>query len=94
MKLFQSFDKTRITLCQFYCGEMPFEQLHHIRILNFYAKLYSIDVSPANLLYKWFGEQDFEFIASKYNVGRSDQPFLIREKFLRWFAESANALSV
>jgi hypothetical protein len=35
MKLFQSFDKTIITLCQFYCGEMPFEQLLHIRILNF-----------------------------------------------------------
>ena len=93
MKLFQSFDKTIITLCQFYCGEMPFEQLLRIRTLNFYVKLNSIDVSPANLCYKWFGEEDFTLIASKYNVVRSDQPFSIREKIVKCFNESANALS-
>ncbi len=94
MKLFQSFHKTVITLCQFYCGEIPFEQLLHIRTLNFYAKLNAVDVSPANLLYKWFGEDDFTLIASKYGIVRSDQPFLIREKILSCFAETANALAV
>ena len=79
---------------QFYCGEIPYEQLLHIRTLNFYAKLNAVDVSPANLLYKWFGEDDFTLIASKYGIVCSDQPFLIREKILSCFAETANALAV
>ena len=77
-----------------HCGEIPFEQLLHMRTLNFYAKLNSVDASPANLLYKWFGEEDFALIASKYGIVRSDQPFLIREKIVRYFAETANALAV
>ena len=35
---------------------------------RFLVIIYSIDVLPANLLYKWFGEEDFALIASKYNV--------------------------
>ena len=46
------------------------------------------------MLYKWFGEEDFALIASKYGIVRSDQPFLIREKIVRCFAETANALAV
>ena len=41
-----------------------------------------------------FGEEDFALIASKYGVVRSDQPFMIKDKILSCFAETANTLAV
>ena len=87
MKLFQSFNKNIITLCQYYCGDLPFEQLLHIRTMNFYVKLIALDSSPASLLFKWFGKRDFDEIAGKYNILLTDQPCTIRDKIQALFNE-------
>lgn len=61
--------------------------------MNFLAKLNASVFSPANLLFKWFGKQDFDAIALKYNILHIDQPFQIRQKIKTSFSEFANNLS-
>ena len=50
MKLFKSFNKNIIMLCQYYCGELPLENLLHNRNLNFDSKLSMAESSSASLL--------------------------------------------
>jgi len=92
MKLFQSFNKQVITMCQFYCGELPLEQLIHIRTMNFYLKLNTFDFSPASLLFQWFGKQDYDAIAFKYNILPTDHCFQIKEKITNFFMDFAYTL--
>lgn len=42
--------------------------------------LNTMDFSPASLLFKWYGKQDYDAIALKYNILPIDQPFQIRDK--------------
>ena len=92
MKLFQSFNKTVITLCQYYCGELSFEHLVHIRTLNFYARIKNSEFLPANLLFNWFGREEFNGIASKYHILPMDQPFKFRDKIGNSFKDSCMEL--
>ena len=75
-----------------YCGDLPFEQLLHIRTMNFYDKLIALDSSPASLLFKWFGKRDFDEIAGKYNILLTDRPCTIRGKIQTLFNELARNL--
>jgi len=72
MKIFKSFNKNIITLCQFYCRELPLEYLLHTRNLNFDSKLNMAELYPASLLFKWFGKREWDSIAVKYHIMPSD----------------------
>ena len=92
MKLFKSFNKNIITLCQFYCRELPLEYLLHSRKLNFYSKLNMAELSPASLLFKWFGKQELDAIAAKYNIMPSDYVGEATNKIWTVFTEVAREL--
>ena len=94
MKLFISFNKNVITLCQFYCGELPLEYLLHSRNLNFYIKLNTAESSPAGLLYKWFGKREWDKIATdtKYNIMPTDFASGIANKIWTVFTDVAKNL--
>ena len=49
-------------------------------------------ISPASLLYRWFGQDDFMAIASKYDILQNDPPNKYREKICKYFAELAGTL--
>jgi hypothetical protein len=74
MKLFNTFNSNVIAQCQFYCGVLPFEHLLSIHTLNFYDRLKQCKLSPAYILYSWLGDRDFDAIASKYDIGKGDNP--------------------
>lgn len=80
MKLFATFDKSIINLCQFYCGELPLAYIVNLRTLNFYANLAMLRCSPANILYKWFGAAERAEIASLYNIVETDSIGMFRHK--------------
>ena len=65
MKLFKSFNKNIITLCQYYCGELPLEYLLHSRNLNFYSKLNMAESSPASVLYRVTHKFVFKVVSLK-----------------------------
>jgi len=92
MKLFKSFNKNIITLCQFYCRELPLEYLLKSRNLNFYNKLNMAESSPASLLFKWFGKRDWDSIAAKYNIMPADYVGEATNKIWTVFTEVATEL--
>jgi hypothetical protein len=94
MKLFKSFNKNIIMLCQYYCGELPLEYLLHSRNLNFYSKLNMAESSPASVLYKWFGKREWDKIATdtKYNIMPTDFASGIAKKIWTVFTEVAKNL--
>ena len=49
-------------------------------------------ISPANLLSRWFGQDDFMAIASKYDILQNDPPYKYRDKIRKHFAELAGTL--
>ena len=49
-------------------------------------------ISPASLLYRWFGQEDFMAIASKYDILQNDPPYKYQEKICKHFAELAGKL--
>lgn len=68
-KLFSTFDKNIITLCQYYSGELPSSYLVDLRTLNFYARLNEGDSNPASILFQWFGQQERDNLEIKYGLG-------------------------
>jgi exonuclease III len=90
MKLFNTFNSNTIAQCQFYCGVLPFEYLLNVHTLNFYDRLKQCKRSPANILYTWFGDKDFDSIASKYSIGRQDNPNQYKVKIWNTFSEFIN----
>ena len=65
----------------------------HIRTSNFYARISAAEFLPANLLFNWFGEHEFDVISMKYNIFPSDQPFKVRDKILNSFMACADTLN-
>ena len=51
-------------------------------------------ISPASLLYRWFGQDDFMAIASKYDILQNDPPYKYRDKIYKHFAELASTLDI
>jgi hypothetical protein len=86
-KLFSTFDKSVVMQCQFYCGHLPFDYAVDLRTLNFYAGLSTVSngCSPANILYKWFGEVERAVIAGKYSVTDLDSPGVFKNKVHKAF---------
>jgi hypothetical protein len=70
-KMFSTFDKSVLALCQFYSGELPSNLAVDLRTLNFYASLDDGSSEPANILFRWFGEQEFMDLCGKYNIDKS-----------------------
>ena len=91
-KLFSSFDKTVLTLCQFYSGHLPFNYIVDLRTLQFYVGLSALSHAPANVLYKWFGEVERAVIATKYDVTILDSPCLFKYKLHTSFENYVNTL--
>lgn len=91
MKLFATFDKSILTLCQFYCGQLPLAYIVDLRTLNFYADL-CVTRSLANVLYKWFGEAERAVIAARYNIVNTDSLGMYRHKVSETFKISVSAL--
>ena len=57
-KLFSTFDKNIITLCQYYSGELPSSYAVDLRTLNFYTRLSEGGSNPASILFEWFGKTE------------------------------------
>jgi hypothetical protein len=68
-KLFSTFDKNIITLCQYYSGELPSSHAVDLRTLNFYTRLSEGGSNPANILFAWFGENEQYELEEKYGMG-------------------------
>ena len=85
MKLFSTFDKNTITLCQFYSGELPLSYAVDVQTLNFYTTLRELNCNPSNILFKWFGNEELIALESKYGIeGKHvfrDYNKLIRKSF-------------
>jgi hypothetical protein len=92
MKLFQSFNKDTITMCQYYCGELPLNYLLHIKTWNFYARINVEGFSPATLLYHWFGKEDSNEISNTYNILPTDSLLMAKEKIKASFCDVAKAI--
>ena len=62
--------------------------------MNFYSKLNTAELSPASLLYKWFGKREWDKIATdtKYNIMPMDFASGIAYKIWTVFAEVAKNL--
>ena len=75
MKLFNTFDPKIIIQTQFYSGYLPFAYLLDARILKFYSDLSVCDhQSPASILYLWFGDNEWNETAIKYNITKENNP--------------------
>jgi len=92
MKLFQSFNKTVIRQCQFYCGDLPLEHLLNLRTFNFYEKLRISEFSSAGLLFKWLGKAEYDGITSLYILELGDSVFRVKSKI--WDTFSMNAFII
>ena len=69
MKLFSSFNKDVITLCQFYSGYLPLKFEIDKKTLRFYEQLSSMEsYTPACVLYRWFGIHEHNDLAATYNI--------------------------
>jgi hypothetical protein len=91
MKLFNSFNINVITACQFYCGQLPLEYAIDLRTLNFYSKLRFYDLnSPACILFKWLGEEEFANIAAKHGIINTDPFTLYNSKIWSTFENIAS----
>ena len=91
MKLFNSFNINIITACQFYCGQLPLEYAIDLRTLKFYSKLRFYDLnSPACILFKWLGEDDFSNIAAKHGINSTDPLTLCNSKIWSTFENIAS----
>ena len=92
MKLFKTFNKSVITLCQFYTGQLPLEYLLDIRTVAFYAKLKDSIFSPAGMLFNWFGKRESFSISEKYCILENDSPGCCKYKIKTSFINTANAM--
>ena len=68
MKLFSTYDLKIITQCQFYSGYLPLKFLLDLKCLNFYLLLGESCVSPASILFHWFGRAERDTVASEYEI--------------------------
>ena len=68
VKLFSSFDKAIIANCQYYCGCLPFVYSVDKNKINFFQSLHNNLISPASLLFKWFGHLEYDTWLSKYGL--------------------------
>ena len=92
-KLFSTFDKNIITLCQFYCGTLPSSHELDIRTLNFYEKLGAENPNPASVLFKWFGSQEYTSLLTKYEIEESSMAsFYLKERIRLSFHEECELL--
>ena len=92
-KLFSTFDKNIITLCQFYSGALPSSHELDIRTLNFYKKLGTETPNPACVLFKWFGTQEYDSLLTKYNLDRlSGAAFCFKEGIRQFFHNECASL--
>ena len=86
MKLFSTFDKNIISLCQFYSEELPLSYAVDLRTLNFYVKLSEMSSNPSNILFKWFSSDESSALERKYGIvgghGFRDYNKLIRKSFI------------
>lgn len=93
-KLFSTFDKSVITLCQFYTCQMPLCYIIDARTLNFYSDLSHGTWSTSNYLFKWFGEAERKIIEEKYNILPSDSPYLSNMKIKKTFEHVAAEINM
>src|ERR1051325_4670823 len=92
MKLFSSFDKTVLKLCQFYSGQLPVNYIADLKTLNFYAGLSALCSSPANVLFKRFGQSERVHIEMKYGIAGTDSPGIYKYNVHSTFNNYARTL--
>ena len=92
MKLFSTFDKSVVTLCQFYCGQIPLSYLVDLRMLKFCDKLSSLDSNSANILCNLFGKLEQIETANTYGIDVSDLMYSYEYKIRQTFVEFASSL--
>ena len=87
MKIFSSFNKDVIALCQFYTGFLPLQNMLDVKVFNFLNNLSNAkDKScPASILHNWFGARESNRIADKYNICVTDSKYIRSRKVWAFF---------
>ena len=67
-KLFSTFDQKVIEQRQFYTGILPLNYKLNLMRLNFLLNLKKEHVSPANIIFSFFGHNDVDSICAKYHI--------------------------
>ena len=93
-KLFSTFDKSVITLCQFYTYQLPLCYIIDARTLNFYSDLCSGTCYTSNCLFKWFGEAERKTIEARYNILPSDSAYISSMKIKKTFEHLAEGINM
>ena len=79
-KIFNTFDREVIKLCQYYTGHMPLGYTIDLRCLQFFNAIRSLASSPAKLLFLSVGYDEWQTIADIYGILFCDKPNSFRPK--------------
>jgi len=66
VKVFSSFDKKTLNFCQFYSGYLTLKYIRLSKLFRFLTNLQSNSLSPANILFHWFGKNDLNNLCTSY----------------------------
>jgi hypothetical protein len=92
-KVFSTFDNNVIKLCQYYCGQMPLAYVLDLQYLNFLDRLRFSTKSPAAHLFNCIGVAEWQYVADKYCILRSDNSSTRKSKIWCVFESDVNRLS-
>jgi len=67
-KTFSTFDNSTIDCCHFYMGYLKFSFLYDKLKIIFLSSLNNAQSSPAHMLFKWFGKQEFQKLLDCYGI--------------------------
>ena len=74
MKIYGTFNKPIITLCQFYSGYLPFKYLLDLRMMNFFHRLSFGYTNSVEILFGWFGRNELLSLFNNYGIAEHDYP--------------------
>src|SRR5580693_2832015 len=95
MKLYGTFNKPIITLCQYYSGNLPFKFLLDLKMMNFYHKMSFGYTTPAEILFRWFGKNELLDLFHNYDISENDHLIngsLSCGHLLKYFVTTCNSV--
>jgi len=67
-KTFSTFDNSTIDCCHYYMRYLIFPFLYDKLKIMFLSSLNNVQSSPAHMLFKWFGKQEFQKLLDCYGI--------------------------
>ena len=91
-KIFKVKDKTNLALCQFYCGYSSMSCQIDLLLLNFMDDIKKSNISLPAMLFTWFGRQEYQNIANKYNIQSNSGRNVRKSTIMQWFGNKIDGL--